>query len=153
MSIAIEERISQQVKAVVDFPRELSTMAPWEIRIAISELVRENKMDLAVAAAESAMALYPDSQDILVIGSLLAEVRQEWSRAEQLLIQLLQLQGADAPAESWLHLIRVLRCQNKGDDMALVIDHVLTVYGSDPQVVEEREALMALRSEISNTKA
>ena len=62
MSIAIEERISQQVKAVVDFPRELSTMAPWEIRIAISELVRENKMDLAVAAAESAMALYPDSQ-------------------------------------------------------------------------------------------
>ena len=37
--------------------------------------------------------------------------------------------------------------------MALVIDHVLTVYGSDPQVVEEREALIALRSEISNTKA
>ena len=153
MSIAIEDRISTQVKALAVFPRELSSMAPWEIRIAIAELVKENKMDLAVAAAESAMALYPDSQDILVIGSLLAEVKQDWARAEQLLIQLLQVQGADAPAESWLHLIRVLRCQNKADDMIFVIDHVLNVYGDDAKVIEEQEALIALKTEYSNTKA
>lgn len=153
MSIATEERISPQVKAMAVFPRELSTMAPWEIRIAIAELVRENKMDLAVAAAESAMALYPESQDILVIGSLLAEVKQDWARAEQLLIQLLQVQGIDAPAEGWLHLIRVLRCQNKADDMIFVIDHVLNVYGADAKVIEEQEALIALKTEYSNTKA
>lgn len=153
MSIAIEERISPQVKAMAVFPRELSAMAPWEIRIAIAELVRENKMDLAVAAVESAMALYPDSQDILVIGSLLAEVRQDWARAEQLLIQLLQVQGADAPSEGWLHLIRVLRCQNKSDDMVFVIDHVLNVYAADSTVIQEREALIALKNENNPTTA
>ena len=153
MSIAIEERISPQVKAMAVFPRELSSMAPWEIRIAIAELVKENKMELAVASAESAMALYPDSQDILVIASLLAEVRQDWARAEQLLVQLLQIQGVDSPAESWLHLIRVLRCQNKSDDMEYVIDHVLNMYASDPTVIQEQAALIALKEEISQTKA
>ena len=150
MSIAVEERISPQVKAMAVFPRELSSMAPWEIRIAIAELVKENKMDLAVAASESALALFPDSQDVLVISSLLAEVRSDWPRAEQLLIQLLTVQGADAPAESWLHLVRTLKCQNKTEDMALVIDHILNCFSSDALVAVERDTLLALRAESTN---
>ncbi len=149
MFTAVEERISPQVKAMAIFPRELSSMAPWEIRIAIAQLVRENKMDLAVAASESALTLYPESQDVLVISALLAEVKNDWPRAEQLLIQLLGVQGADAPAESWLHLIRTLKCQNKTEDMALVIDHVLTCFAHDQLVANERDTLLALRAESS----
>jgi len=68
-------------------------------------------------------------------------------------VQLLQIQGVDSPAESWLHLIRVLRCQNKSDDMEYVIDHVLKAYASDPTVIQEQAALIALKEEISQTKA
>jgi len=146
MSIAIEERISPQVKAMAVFPRELSSMAPWEIRIAIAQLVKDNHMDLAVAASESALALHPDSQDVLVISALLSEVKSDWPRAEQLLVQLLQIQGADAPAESWLHLIRTLKCQNKTEDMVMVIDHVLSCFATDELVSRERETLLALRA-------
>lgn len=153
MSTATEEVVRKDFMAFANMHGTLSSMTPWEIRIAIAELVREGRMDLAVAAVESAMALHPDSEDILVIGSLLAEVRQDWSRAEHLLIQLLQIQGSVAPSEGWMHLIRVLRCQNKTDDMVFVIDHVLNVYGNDAKVIAEREALVALKSEFSNSKA
>ena len=108
-------------------------------------LFRSN-MDLAVAASESALALYPDSQDVLVISALMAEVKSDWPRAEQLLVQLLQIQGVDAPAESWLHLIRTLKCQNKTEDMVMVIDHVLSYFATDDLVSRERETLLALRA-------
>lgn len=153
MFVTVEERKAPLLMAMKGVPNELSNMATWEIRVAIAELVKQNKMNLAVAAAESALALYPESQDILVISSLLAEVSQDWARAEHLLIQLLQVQGSEAPAESWLHLIRVLRCQNKTDDMSFVIDHVLNIYTSDPSVISEREALLALKVDAEQNKA
>lgn len=153
MSIATEERISPQVKAMPVFPHEISTMEPWEVRMAIADLVKQDKMDLAVAASESALALYPSSQDILVISALLAEVNQDWARAEQLLIHLLQVQGPEAPSDNWLHLVRTLRCQKKFDDVLLVIDHLFASFSKDEKVIAESEALLALRAECVNPSA
>ena len=145
MSIAVEEYIGTKATAM-SMPEEFASMSPSEIRLAIAELVKQDKLTLAVAATEAALALHADSEDVLVIASLVAEVMQDWGRAEQLLIRLLEIQGFEAPPVNWLHLIRTLRCQNKAEDMVCVIDHVLERFGSDPMVARELETLIALKA-------
>jgi len=153
MSLAVEDRISSKVKALKDASQDLAALTPWEIRISVAELVKAGQMDLAIAACESALALHPTSQDILVISSLVAEVVQDWSKAEQLLVQLIEVQGQQSTAEAWLHLVRVLRCQGRDGDLNIVIDHVLSTYLSDSSVMAEREALLQLKQQISQAKA
>lgn len=88
-----------------------SRFSPAEIRQAIAELVAYEHTDMADALCEAGLALYPDSEDIVSIAALLAELRQDWQAAEQHLAHLLEQQGPDSKAVVWRHLIRVVRCQ------------------------------------------
>ena len=76
--------------------REVSRFSPAEIREAISDLVGQDRMDLANALGDAGMSLYPESEDILAMAALLAESRQDWTAAEEHLAQLLLKQGNDA---------------------------------------------------------
>lgn len=88
-----------------------SDYSPAEIRQAIAELVAHQHMATASALCEAGLALYPDSEDIVCISALLAELSQDWSSAGQHLEKLLELQDRKSQAMVWRHLIRVLRCQ------------------------------------------
>jgi hypothetical protein len=66
---------------------------------------------MASALCAAGLSLYPNSQDILCISALLAELEQDWSSAQLHLENLLELQGAKTSATVWHHLIRVVRCQ------------------------------------------
>ena len=65
------------------------------------------KTDVAIALCEAALAIYPTKQDILAIYALVCEIKQDWTMAEQCLVQLIQAQAADSTAQSWLHLVRL----------------------------------------------
>jgi len=127
MSIAMQHSEQQAVRlqpvhglangAAIDQTPNLT--AP-RIREAIAVLFQQGRIELATAVSEAAITLYPYSEDVLVMCALLAEVNQNWETAEQLLVRLIETQGNDAPAESWLHLVRVLRCQGKDEDANLI---------------------------------
>jgi len=111
------------------------------IREAISVLFAQGRHELAAAVGEAAISLYPYSEDILVMCSLLAEVQEDWERAEKLLVRLIELQEAAAPTACWLHLLRVLRCQGKFADATLVAEFCATRYPEDKLLCDEIASL------------
>ena len=90
---------------------QASSFSAAEIREAIAYWVGRERMDIADALVAAGMSLYPESEDILAIGALLAEINQDWAQAQDCLEQLIALQAERATAESWYHLVRVMRCR------------------------------------------
>ena len=51
---------------------------------------------MSEALVEAGLALYPESEDILAIASLMAMQRQDWGQASSLLRSLIDQQGVNA---------------------------------------------------------
>lgn len=132
--LALEEPISQQT---------VVKMTPEQIREAVALLVQDNKIQIADALCEAAMALHPQNEEVLVIACLLAEVKSDWAKAEQLLVQLAQIQGDAVTPQTWLHLSKVLRCQNKNEDAALVLDFASGKFPDDAGLKAECQSFLA----------
>lgn len=115
---------------------------PEEIRQAIAELVAHNQLAMASALCQAGLSLYPNSEDILSISALLAELEQDWSSAQQHLEKLLELQGAHTRATVWHHLIRVVRCQLDIRQSLELARKALGLHPTDPQLQDELHALL-----------
>lgn len=109
VAAALPQSWSRHASLPVDF--ELDPPTPTQVREWVSDLFQNQHISLAVALAEAGLALYPDSEDVLVIAALVSEVQQDWLRARGLLEHLIKVQSGCTPAEVWLHLARVLRCE------------------------------------------
>lgn len=92
-------------------PEEAARFSAPEIRQAIAHWVGQDRLDLAEALVVAGLSQYPDSEDILALGALVSEVQQDWAQAQERLEQLMRVQGAQVPAETLHHFIRVLRCR------------------------------------------
>ena len=110
MNRLTEETIKQATVGKMMTCQEVSSYSPQEIREAISGLVAEHKTILAEALVEAGLALYPESEDILAIASLMAMQRQDWGQAASLLRSLIDQQGVNATPYSYIMLVRALRC-------------------------------------------
>ena len=148
MSLALKQH-SPETASVLSAPFELTVgelhrLSPSQVREAVSSMVSQGKMPLATAICEAALALNPKSEDLLVIGCLLAEVLQDWARAEELLTQLVEVQSPNTTAQTWLHLARVARCQNKLDDAWVVLDFAATRYPDDAMIRDELQSVNGL---------
>ena len=94
-------------------PHKVDPPSPSQVREWVADLFEKNHVNLAVALAESGLALYPDSEDVLVISALVSEVQQDWPRAIEILEHLIKVQSGNTPAEVWHHLSRTLRCDGQ----------------------------------------
>jgi hypothetical protein len=110
MSSLTETLMTQAAGGGFALDRVVSEFSPAEIRQTIAELVARDQITLANAVSDAGISLHPQSEDILAISALLAEIQRDWPLAEQLLTQLIEIQGALATPHSWRHLIRVQRC-------------------------------------------
>lgn len=110
MSSLTDTLLSQAAQGGLALDRVVSEFSPADIRQTIADLVLREQITLANALSDAGISLYPQSQDILAISALLAEIQRDWPTAEQLLMQLIEVQGDAATAQSWRHLIRVQRC-------------------------------------------
>lgn len=110
MSSLIDTLLSQATEGSFAIDRVASEFTPAEIRQTIADLVARDRIDLANALSDAGISLYPHSEDILAISALLAEIQRDWPTAEELLTQLIDVQGDTATPHSWRHLIRVQRC-------------------------------------------
>jgi len=147
MSTLLKAMLSQSVPGQFLSMREVSKFTAAEIRQTMADLVSTNHIELADALSAAGLSLYPDSEDILAISALLAEIKQDWTTAEQLLTQLLNQQGPHTTPFTWRHMIRVLRCQCEPGKALLVAKQAMVAYPDDVHLSGEFLALQELVSE------
>ena len=128
---------------------ELGKMSPSDVRQCIAALVEMEKTDVAIALCEAALAIYPTEQDILAIYALVCEIKQDWTMAEQCLVQLIQAQAADSTAQSWLHLVRVLHCQYKWEDAWIAVSFALSKFPDDEMLKQEMQGIQKAIDDLS----
>lgn len=123
---------SQTSYGLPEFPLnlELDPPSPVKVREWVAELFGQNHLSLAIALAEAGLALYPDSEDVLVIAALVAEVQQDWAHSRGLLEHLIKVQAGNTPPQVWHHLSRVLRCDGQLDRALKVAQQALRQHPS-----------------------
>ena len=124
--------------------RDVSKFSAAEIRQTMADLVAADQIPLANALAAAGQSLYPESEDILAMSSLLAEIQQDWTAAEELLHKLVEAQGEAATPLTWLHLIRVLRCQCEPGKALQAAQQAMAAHPTDTNLLEEFLALQEL---------
>lgn len=147
MSNLLNAMLSQSESGQFLTIREVSKFTAAEIRQTMADLVRADHMDLADALSAAGLSLYPESEDILAISALLAEVKRDWATAEQLLTQLVTQQGQETTATTWLHLIRVLRSQCEPGRALLIATKAMAAHPADKSLHDEYLSLCELVSE------
>jgi hypothetical protein len=118
--------------------------SPAEIRQAIADLVARDKLPLSNALSDAGLSLYPDSQDILGISALLAEIQHEWGTAETLLEHLIDVQGDATSAATWRHLIRVQRCDCEFGKALLSAEKAVALHPENEDLAVELRDLHAI---------
>jgi len=120
---------------------QVSRYSPEEFRVAIQALMGEGHDALAYALGDAGLAIYPDSEDILAITSLLAVVREDWPQAVDLIRQLMDLQRESATVFTHSMLIRSLRCNLDLAEAFEACGLALSIYPSHPELMKEYDAL------------
>ena len=120
---------------------QVSRFSPTEIREAIQALMGEDRDALAYALGDAGLALYPDSEDIMAITSLLAVVREDWPQAVDLLRQLMEMQGDKATVLTHSMLIRSLRCNLDLAEAFEAAGIALALFPDHPELLKEYDAL------------
>lgn len=146
MTSLYQAMLSQAVSGQLLSVRDVSQFTAAEIRQTMADLVAANRIDLANALAAAGQSLYPESEDILAISALLAEIQQDWTSAEELLRKLVDTQGAAATPFTWRHLIRVLRCQCEPGQALQVAQQAMLTHPTDTTLSDEFLALQELVS-------
>ena len=147
MTPLYQAMLSQAMMGRMPNMRVVSQFSAGEIRQTLADLVAANRIDLANALAAAGQSLYPESEDILAMSALLAEIQQDWASAEELLRKLVQLQGVATTPFTWRHLIRVLRCQCEPGKALHMAQQALSAYPDDAALNDEFLALQELVSE------
>ena len=144
MNRLTEEAIKQATIGKMMTSQEVSSYSPQEIREAISGLVAEHKTILAEALVEAGLALYPESEDILAIASLMAMQRQDWAQASSLLRSLIEQQGVNATPYSYIMLIRALRCNLEYAEALSVCIDAHEKHANHPDIDAEFQVLTSI---------
>jgi hypothetical protein len=147
MTSLYQAMLSQGVLGQLPSMRVVSQFSAAEIRQTLADLVAADRIDLANALADAGQSLYPESEDILAISALLAEIQQNWTLAADILRKLVDTQGAATTPFTWRHLIRVLRCQCEPGKALQVAQQALAAYPNDEQLNDEFVALQELVSQ------
>ena len=106
----MQELMNQAAVGGLLNPQTITRFSPAEIRETIQQLVANEQLDLANALSDAGLSLYPHSEDILAITSLLAMINQDWPLAVELIDELMQIQGDKTPAFTFVMMVRALRC-------------------------------------------
>ena len=88
----------------------IKRFSPAEIRETIQSLVASEQMQLANALGDAGISIYPHTEDMLAICSLLAMTNQNWQEAIDLMDELITIQGGSTPPFTYVMIVRALRC-------------------------------------------
>jgi hypothetical protein len=137
----IQELMNQAAVGSLLNAQSIKRFSPSEIREAIQSLVATEQLDLANALGDAGMSLYPHSEDILAITSLLAMMNQDWSLAVELMDELVEIQGVNTPAFTYVMLVRALRCNLDPERALQVARQGLATYPGQVELLAEKLSL------------
>ena len=142
-------RLVEALMKEASFGRMLSDssvarFSPAEMREAIQELVGEDRLDMANALVEAGLALHPESDDVLAIGSLVAMVQQDWVQAIELLTKLMLVQDGTVQPFTHLMLVRALRSNLEPAAALQAAVTGLIQYPDHAELLAEQTALFEL---------
>lgn len=137
----IQELMNQAAVGSLLNAQSIKRFSPAEIRETIQSLVATEQLDLANALGDAGMSLYPHSEDILAITSLLAMMNQDWPLAVELMDELVEIQGANTPAFTYVMLVRALRCNLDPERALQVARHALATYPGQVELMAEKLSL------------
>jgi hypothetical protein len=137
----IQELMNQAAVGSLLNAQSIKRFSPSEIREAIQSLVATEQLDLANALGDAGMSLYPHSEDILAITSLLAMMNQDWPLAVELMDELVEIQGANTPAFTYVMLVRALRCNLDPERALQVARQGLVTYPGQVELLAEKLSL------------
>jgi hypothetical protein len=122
--------------------KEISRFTPEDFRLGVQWLVAQNEHNLAQALAEAGLSLYPGSEDILAISSLLAMTREDWPLAIELLEDLIDVQKEQVQPMTYQMLARSLACNLDLAEAHAVLDYALGIWPEDKVLLEEKDTLI-----------
>lgn len=117
-------------------------LSPSKIRQYIADLVGDNRLEEADALSLESLKRFPKSEDILVIRTLVCQIRQDWPSASVALETLINLQGHASPAANWTQWVRVLRCMGQSERAMSAAAQGLATYPQDGAL---QEAFLSLQ--------
>lgn len=125
-------------------PVSQDNASPKDIRWAAAQLCADDRFDEAATLTRQGLTLYPRSEDLWAMLALLHEVAQEWQQAAECIENLLHIQGNQAPAETWGHWVRVLRCLGNEQSAFEAVQQGLQRHPLDSMLISEHATLEAL---------
>ena len=137
----IQELLNQAATGALLNTLTIKRFSPAEIRETIQSLVATEQLELANALGDAGMSLYPDSEDILAITSLLAMMNQDWPLAVDLLEDLMKVQGNTTPPFTFVMFVRALRCNLDPARALEVANQGLTLYPQQVELLAEKLSL------------
>jgi hypothetical protein len=131
----------------------VARFSPSSLREAIQELVGQERFDMADALVDAGLALHPESEDILAIGSLVAMVRQEWVQSIELLTKLMLVQ--DGNVQPFTHVMMVRSLRSNLDPAAALAATVsgLNQYPDHAELLIEQADLFEMAGMANNSVA
>ena len=149
MNINVQLAMQDFISAQSLDRKEISRFTPEDFRHGVQWLVAQNENDLAQALAEAGLSLYPNSEDILAISSLLAMTREDWPLAGELLEDLIDVQKDQTQPMTYQMLARSLACNLDLAQAHAVLDHALSIWPEDQVLLEEKGTLILSASVVS----
>ncbi len=137
----IQELMNQSAVGGLLNAATIQRFSPAEIRETIQSLVATEQLELANALGDAGMSLYPHSEDILAITSLLAMMNQDWPLAVELTDELVESQGATTPPFTYVMLVRALRCNLDPVRALEVARQGLALYPQQVELLAEKLSL------------
>lgn len=137
----IQELMNQAAVGGLLNTQTIQRFSPAEIRETIQSLVATEQLELANALGDAGMSLYPNSEDILAITSLLAMMNQDWPLAVELMEELMQIQGANTQPFTYVMLVRALRCNLDPVRALAVARQGLAAYPNQVELLAEKLSL------------
>jgi hypothetical protein len=137
----IQELMNQSAVGGLLNAATIQRFSPAEIRETIQSLVATEQLELANALGDAGMSLYPHSEDILAITSLLAMMNQDWPLAVELIHELVEIQGATTPPFTYVMLVRALRCNLDPVRALEVARQGLALYPQQVELLAEKLSL------------
>jgi len=119
----------------------IKRFSPGEIREAIQTLVASEQLDLAFALGSAGLSIHPQNEDMLAINGLLALIQQDWPLAVDYLQELMDIQGANTQAFTYVMMVRALRCNLDPAKALQVARQGLKAYPEQLELVAESLSL------------
>jgi len=137
----IQELMNQAHTGGLLQSEHIKRFSPTEIREAIQTLVASEQTELAYALGDAGLSIHPHSEDMLAINGLLSLMQQNWAAAVEHLEELMQMQGDNTQAFTYVMLVRALRCNLDPARALQVARQGLKAYPDQLELLAESLAL------------